>query len=162
MDAPVVVAASAAAAAAGGKMAEDTDRLLNSVRNYAFLLYGSTLAFGIAPRLAYKLDPRATPSATSNCCDAAVTAAVFTVATVLLHHILARVLERKTKAAPRLTPLFAWPLALSTWVCNTVFFLAYLGLGGAALVGRTDWAAVAVASAVNLAMAVRTVAGHLA
>lgn len=124
-----------------GANAEEAERLLNSVTGYGFLLYGGTMAAGIAPHLAHRYAPRAVAAAASfaspNGYDATATLAVFAAATALLQRLLARVLERKPAPAPRLTPLGAWPLAVATWLCVTVFFLAYLSLGqDGGLVGR--------------------------
>ncbi|TVU38134.1 hypothetical protein EJB05_11488 [Eragrostis curvula] len=163
MDAPAGAAAQEARAA-------EVERLLASVRNYSILLYVGTMVAGLAPRVALKHAPLAVARAASYVADGynvSVTAAVFAAATVLLQGRLARVLERRPSPSPapspRLTPLFAWPLAVCTWGFISLVFVGLLHLGEEGhLVGYGDWAVAGVASAANLAMAVRTVARHLA
>ncbi|KAK3127575.1 hypothetical protein QOZ80_7AG0575220 [Eleusine coracana subsp. coracana] len=154
----------AAAAAARGSTTnveeeEEKVRLLTSVRNHLLLIYVGTMVVTLAPRLAADLFPRAVAAASRAISSSAACTAA---ATVLVQARLARVLERRP--ALRLTAKAAWPLALCTWLFVTIFVLEFLRFagGGALIVGRADWAVVAVASGVNLVMAVHTVARHLA
>ncbi|CAL5083836.1 unnamed protein product [Urochloa decumbens] len=142
---------------------ETTEKLLNSVRNYTAFLYVGTIASSLAPRAAMKYAPDAVASAQRFLAagyDLSLTVAFFAAATLLLQAHLARVL--KPSPRPRLTPLAAWPLAVATWLCITVFFLDCLSFGDEHVGGYGEWAAAAGASVANLVMSARTVKRHLA
>ncbi|CAN6219445.1 unnamed protein product [Urochloa humidicola] len=136
------------------------EKLLSPVRNYSIFLYAGTMVSSLAPRVAAKFAPDALASTQRFLAGGgyvlSVTVAFFAATTLLLQVHLARVL--KPSPRPRLTPLYAWPLAVVTWLCITSFFLNCLAFGG----GYGEWAAAAVASVVNLVMAARTVMRHLA
>lgn len=152
-----MAATAAAGGSTGGSKAEEVENLLASVRGYATLLYGGTIVGSLAPLHAMKLVPHPAPHAAGPY-NFLFTAAIFAAATALLLCRFARVLERKPAPAPRLTALAAWPLALGTWGCLTVFFVSFLAFCEDAIAGRADWAVAAAASLANLAMAARTVA----
>lgn len=123
---------------------------------YSLFLYFGTMIVVIAPRLAPASSPAAVPSLPA-CYDLRhrLTSVLFTVVTVAMQAMLARVLERMPSPAPRLTPLAAWPLGILTWMFVTMFCVSYLTFGVRSY--YYEWMAAGVASAANLAMAVRTV-----
>ncbi|CAN6176054.1 unnamed protein product [Urochloa humidicola] len=112
----------------------------------------------MAPRLAPESRPAAVPYLPAGF-DLPVTYAVFVAATLWLQQKLALALERRPAPAPRLTPFDAWPLAVLTWLFATGCFFSYLRFGDGRYFAHScyEWAAAAVASAVNLAIAMRTV-----
>ncbi|XP_021307876.1 uncharacterized protein LOC110432219 [Sorghum bicolor] len=69
----------------------------------------------IAPRLAPASRPSVVPSLPAGY-GLPVTCDAFTVATLVVQEMLARVLERRPAPAPRLTPEAAWRLGISTWM----------------------------------------------
>ena len=132
------------------------ERLLNKMRRYSLFLYVGSMIVAIAPRLAPASRPAGVPSLP-------VTCASFTVATLVVQELLARVLERGPAPAPRLTPEAAWPLGIATWMFLTMFFLSYLCFGGDDYFVRScdEWAAACVASSLNLFIATLTVSVSL-
>ncbi|CAD6217404.1 unnamed protein product [Miscanthus lutarioriparius] len=134
------------------------ERLLKKVRRYSLFLYVGSMIVAIAPRLAPASRPAVVPSLPAGY-GLPVTCASFTVATLVVQELLARVLERGPAPAPRLTPEAAWPLGISTWMFVTMFFHSYLCFGGDGYFVRScdEWAAACVASSLNLFIATLTV-----
>ncbi|XP_066395171.1 uncharacterized protein [Miscanthus floridulus] len=142
---------------------EEVERLLKKVRRYSLFLYVGSMIVAIAPRLAPASRPAVVPSLPAGY-GLPVTCASFTVATLVVQELLARVLERGPAPAPRLTPEAAWPLGISTWMFVTMFFHSYLCFGGDGYFVRScdEWAAACVASSLNLFIATLTVSDYLA
>lgn len=134
------------------------ERLLDKVRSYSLFLYIGMAIVTIAPRLAPASRPAFVPSIPAGY-GFPVTGALFTAATMVVQEMLARVLERRSAPAPRLTPEAASQLGILTWLLATLFFRSYLCFGGGDYFVREcdEWVMASGASALDLFIAWCTV-----